>query len=93
MLVYLESKKLAMFPGCCLARDEDGVAKIGVDVDMLESVDPPELNGWLRRSRCGAGDDAEKARSDRDVKWSTLNCSVWGAGEATELSAGPVQAE
>jgi hypothetical protein len=36
MLVYLESKKLSMFPGCCLTRDEDGVVKIGADVDMLE---------------------------------------------------------
>jgi hypothetical protein len=85
-------RNLLCVPGCCLAWDEDGVAKTGADVVMLESVDPPEFNSWFRRSSCGAGEDTEKTKSDRDAKWSTPNGNMWSAGEATEFPTGPVQA-
>jgi hypothetical protein len=68
------------------------VAKTGADVVMLESVDPPEFNSWFRRSSCGAGEDTERTKSDRDAKWSTPNGNMWSAGEATEFPTGPVQA-
>jgi hypothetical protein len=77
-----------LFPGRCLARDEDGVVKIDTDVVMLESTDTQGVNGWLRGCSHGAGDAAEATRSDV----TELGNVVWCARETAELSAGPVHA-
>jgi hypothetical protein len=36
----LEAKECYLFPGCCLARDENALAKSSLDVKMLEALDP-----------------------------------------------------
>jgi hypothetical protein len=45
---YLEAKKRYLFPRCCLARDEDGVAAGPFTVKMLEDLDTSTDGSWLR---------------------------------------------
>jgi hypothetical protein len=52
VLEHLEAKKCYLFPGCYLARDEDGVAAGPFTVKMLEDLDPSTDGNWLRQSPC-----------------------------------------
>jgi hypothetical protein len=45
VLVLVENKKPSLFSVCCLDPSEIGVAKIDTYAEMLESVDPTEMEG------------------------------------------------
>jgi hypothetical protein len=38
----METKEFNLLPGCCLARNADGLAKGAADAEMLESANSPE---------------------------------------------------
>jgi hypothetical protein len=61
VLEHLGDKKRYLFPGCCLARDEDGVAVSPFTVKMLEDLDPSTDGSWLQRCNHLAGKDGLEA--------------------------------
>jgi hypothetical protein len=64
VFVIVENKKPSLFSGCCLVQSEAGVAKIDTYAEMLESVDPTEDGGWLRRCHELAGANGCTAGKD-----------------------------
>jgi hypothetical protein len=48
MLGAMETKEFVVFPGSCLAGDEDGVANGDSDVGKLEYRNTGKGSGWLR---------------------------------------------
>jgi hypothetical protein len=65
VLEYLETKKLYLFPGCCLARDENALMTSSTDAKMLEDFDPPVDGGWLQQCNRISGEGGLDAEADQ----------------------------
>jgi hypothetical protein len=70
----LEAKKCYLFLRCCLARDENALAKSSPDVKMLEDLDSAENGCWLRRCSRLNGEDGLGTRTDHVDANGSIRC-------------------
>jgi hypothetical protein len=64
MLGAMETEEFVVFPGSCLAGDEDGVANGDSDVEMLENLTTNNGSDWLRGCSQLPGEDGVEALAD-----------------------------
>jgi hypothetical protein len=64
VLRFLEAKESSLLSGCAVAGPENAMVESYPDVKMLESSDPTENDGWLRRGYHHPGEGSDEAEKD-----------------------------